>query len=158
MSTAMFVSIVSSVLTIAAVLCLVALVFTAFSRRRYPALEHVFWVVVLMRLVIPPLIPVQIPGFPRFVQSVDNIGMNLRAEQTKIPSWLESTDRRRSIEEFEKDLRYRQPAEPDSPAPQIHQSDKVPDAAKPNKDITPVPPIINHQARKRSWHQRRMTN
>jgi len=56
--------VVLSILTVAAVLCFVSELFSCVTRQRWPAIEHALWMVVLLRLVIPPFLPLGIPGFP----------------------------------------------------------------------------------------------
>ena len=43
-----------SILTFAVVPCLTAELFSHLTRQRWPAIEHALWMVVLLRLVIPP--------------------------------------------------------------------------------------------------------
>lgn len=57
-------SIVLSILTIAAVLSLIAVAFGFISRQRYPSIEHACWMIVLLRMVMPPLVPLAVPWFP----------------------------------------------------------------------------------------------
>ena len=58
------VHIILSILTIAAILCGVAELLSLATRHRWPAIEHAFWFVVLLRLIIPPFLPLITPGFP----------------------------------------------------------------------------------------------
>src|SRR6188472_2749015 len=53
-----------SILTVAAVLSLLAVAIGWMTQRRRPALEHACWMIVLLRFVTPPLLPLAIPGFP----------------------------------------------------------------------------------------------
>ena len=53
-----------TVLTTACVLSFVAAVMGAVSRRRMPAIEHACWVVVLLRLAVPPFVATPVSGFP----------------------------------------------------------------------------------------------
>ncbi|MDB4614074.1 hypothetical protein OAH18_00140 [bacterium] len=56
--------IILSVLTIAAALSVAAVVIGIATRRRWPAIEHACWLVVLFRLAIPPFVDLAVPGFP----------------------------------------------------------------------------------------------
>ncbi len=64
--------VVISVLTVAAVLSLAAVLLGWLTRRRRPALEHACWVVVLLRLIIPPFVPWTVPGFPVWPKDPSN--------------------------------------------------------------------------------------
>src|SRR5262245_4263573 len=57
---------VVSILTVAATLSLVAIAVSWLTRQRQPALEHACWVIVLLRLVAPPVVPLAIPGYPEW--------------------------------------------------------------------------------------------
>ncbi|QDT43074.1 BlaR1 peptidase M56 [Gimesia alba] len=61
--------IILSILTIAAILCGVAELLSRVTRHHWPAIEHAFWFVVLLRLVIPPFMPLITPGFPSWNNS-----------------------------------------------------------------------------------------
>jgi beta-lactamase regulating signal transducer with metallopeptidase domain len=65
--------IVISTLTIVAILAIVTLLIAASTRWRFPAVEHACWVVVLLRLIIPPTIEVGIPGFPDLRSKNDSV-------------------------------------------------------------------------------------
>src|SRR5688500_14864981 len=58
--------VVVSILTVAAALAMIALVVNWITRQRRPALEHACWVIVLLRLVTPPVVPLAIPGYPEW--------------------------------------------------------------------------------------------
>ncbi len=62
-------SLVLSVLTVAALLSVTAVVVGMVTRRCRPAVEHTCWVIVLLRLTTPPMLPLEVPGFPSFVQT-----------------------------------------------------------------------------------------
>ncbi|WP_291177180.1 M56 family metallopeptidase [Gimesia sp.] len=56
--------VVLGILTVAAVLCFVSELFSCVTRQRWPVIEHALWIVVLLKLIIPPFLPLGIPGFP----------------------------------------------------------------------------------------------
>jgi beta-lactamase regulating signal transducer with metallopeptidase domain len=59
-----------SVLTVAVALSVIAVVLGLVTRRRCPALEHACWVVVLLRLAVPPFVPLVTPGLPEHPYAV----------------------------------------------------------------------------------------
>lgn len=83
MSPAFAAHVVVNVLTIATLLMLVALLVGLLTRRRHPAIEHAFWVVVLLRLIVPPILPIAITGLPQLPATDQGLASNSRIE---IPS------------------------------------------------------------------------
>src|SRR5687768_8991615 len=55
-----------SILTVAAALSLIAVTVSWITRQRRPALEHACWLLVLLRMVTPPVLPLSIPGYPQW--------------------------------------------------------------------------------------------
>src|SRR5687767_9897610 len=79
--------IVMSMLTVAAALSLIAVAVSWITRKRRPALEHACWVIVLLRLVTPPVLPLTIPGYPQWslATSVENLEATPSSSQEIIP-------------------------------------------------------------------------
>jgi len=78
-----------SILTIAMLLSVFAVVLSWITRKRQPALEHACWVIVLLRLVVPPVLPVMIPGYPQWSLSTTTVS----SSNVAISSSLETARR-----------------------------------------------------------------
>lgn len=134
--------VILSILTVAAVLCLVAEFFSRVTRQRWPAIEHALWMVVLLRLVIPPFLPLGVPGFPStsMVQSQSAIP-NISIANTS------PVDHRPDIEPGEADIRQLENAErfPD-PGAANTSADSSGTVASPRGPES-QPPLVKQQAK-----------
>ncbi|QDT21383.1 M56 family metallopeptidase [Gimesia chilikensis] len=134
--------VILSILTVAAVLCLIAELFSRMTRQRWPAIEHALWMVVLLRLVIPPFLPLGVPGFP---------SASMTPSQSAIPNIsianTSPADYPTDIKPGEAEIRQLEDAErfpdPGAANTQVASADTVASASKPESK----PPLVKQQAK-----------
>ncbi|QDV51193.1 M56 family metallopeptidase [Gimesia fumaroli] len=122
--------VVLSILTIAAILCGVAELVSRVMRQRWPAIEHAFWLAVLLRLVIPPFMPLATPGFPFWNDSESTISQTTPQAPTAIDPKVSINDKSTSIDTkiFEEAQRF--PKRADVTASHNQKGDSTQNSAK----------------------------